>query len=216
MKRILLVEDDEGLSKILATRFSEEHYRVTLAKSLSTAREAISKQSYDIAIIDVNLPDGDGFSLARELPDTPFLFLTAMSSPEFRLEGYELGAADYIPKPFHFKELKLRIDRIIAQNPTPPLLRYETLTLNPETLSLHIPGKESVPLAKREFDLIYYLIHQSPKVISREAVLQDVWHVHERPNPRTVDNAILKVRHALGEVYSAKLKSIRGEGYQWE
>ncbi len=218
MKNILVVEDDKALVGILSQRFTDEGYSVQTANSISQAKAALSKKSYDLALIDVGLPDGDGFSIAQEINDTykfPYIFLTAMGSPEYRLEGYELGATDYIPKPFHFKELKLRVEKVLGESKGQKPFSKDGLTLNPESLSVKLPDETPRVLNTKEFTLLYALFAESPKVFSRKEILEDIWQTEGKTNLRAVDNCIVKLRGVLGDNYSKKIRSIRGAGYQW-
>ena len=114
---LLLLEDDVSLGEILLARLQKEYRKVTWAQTLASARENLSKEEYDLLILDVGLPDGSGFDLAKEQEgQNPIIFLTALNSAEDRLQGYELGADEYIPKPFHLKELMIRIDRTLMKS----------------------------------------------------------------------------------------------------
>ena len=112
MPRVLLVEDDLSLGRTLTERLERERLEVVWARTVAEAQAQLPGQSWDLAILDVKLPDGSGFGLARELKRTsliPIMFMTALNSAENRLEGFEIGADEYLPKPFHLKELILRV-----------------------------------------------------------------------------------------------------------
>jgi len=122
MRELLLLEDDISLGETLKERLEREDYAISWSRSLAEAKQEFQAKRFNGAIIDIGLPDGDGFEMAREIRlsrPIPILFLTAMNSAEYRLEAYELGAADYIPKPFHLKELLLRLERVFLKSEPP-------------------------------------------------------------------------------------------------
>lgn len=218
MRSILLVEDDKALLKIVSQRLRSAGYGVESVETASGAIALLSEQSFDLALIDIGLPDKDGFEVARTIESHqpfPFVFLTAMSSPEYRLEGYELGAADYIPKPFHFKELLLRIERILGTEKKQAPLHINGIQLNPDTFELVLNDGAAMRLTEREFSLLYHLIESSPRIISRKEVLTSLWSTQEKTSPRGVDNVILKLRQIGDGALSEHIHSIRGVGYQW-
>lgn len=211
MKRILIVEDDTVLLESLHERLQEEGYAVLSAATMKEAHEKII-ENVDLAIIDVGLPDGSGFSLAREIFDKhhiPFVFLTAMNSAEYRLEGYELGALDYIPKPFHLRELLLRIKKIIGTNEEGEIITLQGMNINRATRQI---VKDGVPLdlQGKDFDLLLYIVQHRPRVVSRKEIQEKLFNsdIH----PRTIDNMIVRLRQTVG---GDQLISVRGIGYRW-
>jgi len=138
MTSILLVEDDRSLGATLRERLGEEGYTVTWAESCGAATSALGAGAFDLLLVDVGLPDGDGFELVRSFGSDapPIIFLTAMTSAEHRLTGFELGAVDYVPKPFHLKELLLRIKRVIESTRTSRRVMVGTSTIDRESMSL--------------------------------------------------------------------------------
>ena len=224
MRRLLLVEDDASLGETLRERLEREGYAVEWSESLASARNAVAAGSgaFDLIILDVNLPDGSGFEFAREVRSTcatPFIFVTAMNSAEHRLEGYELGAEEFVPKPFHLKELLLRIRHVLETHPPEAvagkLLRVGDVSIDFEGRA--VIGADGVKefLPARDFDLLKLLIDQAPKVLSRDEILDAVWGEDKFPNTRTVDNAIVRLRQALGDADASVICSVRGVGYQW-
>ncbi|HEX4924864.1 MAG TPA: response regulator, partial [Bdellovibrionales bacterium] len=116
MKHLLLVEDDPSLGATLQERLEKEGYSVAWAQSRAEAESAFARKPPDLVILDVGLPDGSGFDLAKLIKKksvVPFIFVTAMTTAEYRLEGFEIGAEEYIPKPFHLKELLLRVKHVL-------------------------------------------------------------------------------------------------------
>lgn len=220
MTTILLVEDDEDLGNTLTERLKKESYSVLLATSCAEAHTHLAKNRVDIAILDIGLPDGNGFSLARELQEStayqlPLVFLTAMNSAEFRLEGYELGAEDFIPKPFHLQEFILRLKKVLHRHSLNQLVNCGAFHLNPESLAISFHDGRQTFLQRKDFDLLHHLVTSSPRIISREDIMKEVWKSGPNANTRTIDNAIVRLRNQLGEKYRDNLQSIRGVGYQW-
>lgn len=236
MRRLLLVEDDASLGETLKERLEKEGYAVTWAPDLATAGKAL-EGSLDLIILDVNLPDGSGFAFAREFRknrQTPLIFMTAMNSAEHRLEGYEIGAEEYIPKPFHLKELLLRVRHVLELHPTEagsmashdaspaatsalPLERLQIGDKSVDFVARAVIGPDGVKefLQTRDFLLLKTLIEASPSVVSRDEILNRVWGEDKFPSSRTVDNAIVRLRQVIGDVGGKKIRSVRGVGYQW-
>jgi DNA-binding response OmpR family regulator len=126
MSRVLLVEDDQSLGRILTERLEKERLDVSWVQNIAGAEAALEQGGWDLAILDVKLPDGSGFGLARRIKRTtlvPLMFMTAMNSAENRLEGFEIGADEYLPKPFHLKEFILRVRHVLATERVPEVLR---------------------------------------------------------------------------------------------
>ncbi|MDX9731774.1 MAG: response regulator transcription factor [Bdellovibrionales bacterium] len=226
MKSLLLVEDDRSLAETLSERLTKEGYQVTWADCAATARAEIGSRRFDLLILDVGLPDGNGFALAKEVKaypqnaETPFLFLTAMNSAEYRLEGYELGAEEYIPKPFHLRELLLRVKHVLENHSSPDVLTLSDRVIYWGALEIRSagsgPGVVLERLQPRDAMLLKLLIARSPVVVSRDEILNQIWGEESFPSSRTVDNAIVRLRQALGDEHSARIRSVRGVGYQWE
>ena len=226
MTTVLLVEDDRSLGDTLSERLQTEGYSVRLARTRADAASLFSGITVDLVILDIGLPDGSGFTFAREVKDksgTPLIFLTAMNSAEYRLEGFEIGADDYIPKPFHLKELLLRIDKALRRNNNENRpLKLNGITIDFSARSVVLPDGEIVFPTGRDFDVLALLINLSPQAVSREEIYQRLSGVDSQPhNSRSVDNAVLRLRaifkQALASADDADfyIRSVRGIGYQW-
>ena len=221
MSRLLLVEDDASLGETLRERLEKEGHEVQWVEALSGARTATAKteKPFDLIVLDVNLPDGSGFEFAREVKKagkTPFIFITAMNSAEHRLEGYEIGADEFIPKPFHLKELLLRIRHVLEDHETPA----SEIRVGERTIDLTaqaVVGKDGAKefIQARDFQLLKLLIESAPKVLSRDEILDQVWGEDKFPSHRTVDNAIVRLRAAIADPGGQWIRSVRGVGYQW-
>jgi DNA-binding response OmpR family regulator len=215
--RILLVEDDRSLGATLFERLVKEGYEVVLKTTKTEALAEQRKRSFDLYILDVGLPDGNGFELAQELRarDTrPFLFLTAQGDAESRLRGYELGAQEYIPKPFHLRELLLRVKHVLESHAPTHILQVGDVRVDFDSYSFERAGRTEA-IATKDLQLLKCLVDHSPRVLSRDEALNLIWGEDKFPSARTVDNSIMRLREALGAALSACIESVRGVGYRW-
>lgn len=227
MRKLLLVEDDTSLGATLRERLEKEGYAVSWSETLSDAEGEVSARNFDLIVLDVNLPDGSGFEFARSVRErrpTPFIFVTAMNSAEHRLEGYEIGAEEFIPKPFHLKELLLRIRHVLethpptgeeAQTSLSKKVQVGARAIDFEARAVVGPAGEKDFLQTRDFELVKLLIESAPKVVSRDEILDRIWGEDRFPSHRTVDNAIVRLRQSLGDEGGRVIRSVRGVGYQW-
>jgi DNA-binding response OmpR family regulator len=217
MKRILLVEDDPTLAVTLRERLEKESYQVEWCNSVSQAR-TVAQSPFDLVVLDVGLPDGSGFQLAREIKarsQTPFIFMTAQSDAEARLQGYEIGAEEFIPKPFHLREFLLRVRHVLANHvPTPGLLLGEEVKVDFQSYAIERNGQKEY-LQPRDAKLLQFLVKKSPAVVSRDEILDQLWGEDRFPTARTIDNAILRIRQLLGEKWGGSIQSVRSVGYRW-
>ena len=230
MSKLLLLEDDEALGETLMERLTLERYHVCWVKTLAEAEVACGTKGeepsevkeiavpFDLLILDIGLPDGSGLDFARDLrfvSNVPIIFLSALSSPEYRLEGFEIGAADYIPKPFHLKELLLRVRKVLDAHGVPQTVDAKGFSLDVKSLAVVFPdGTREFP-APRDFQLLCMLVENAPKVISREEILAKLWAGESTQTGRTVDNAMVRLRQILRSVEGEPIRSVRGIGYQF-
>lgn len=219
MSRLLLVEDEENLGRTLQERLQKEGHVVRLSGTLEDARREILSEKPDLVILDVGLPDGSGFDLAKEIKgkiNCPFLFVTAQSSAESRLQGYEIGAEEFIPKPFHLKELLIRVRHVLENHSRAEQIQADNIKIDFESqyISYQDGRREHVPL--KDLQVLQLLIRKSPQVVSRDQILNEVWGQDQFPTNRTVDNTVVRLRQVLGETLGAKIKTQRGIGYYWE
>ena len=218
MSAILLVEDDRSLGESLQARLSSGGQFVQWCSTRESATAAALSKPFDLAIIDIGLPDGDGFQVARaiaERQNLPFLFLTAMNDAEFRLRAFELGAVDYIPKPFHLKELLLRVERALkAAESGVRELTVGNMQIDFKIMTISFSDGSVERPAARDFRTLQYLIQQSPRVLSREE-LASVVGVSEGGSLRGIDNTIVRLRAILRRGGGDHIHSVRGVGYQW-
>jgi DNA-binding response OmpR family regulator len=221
--RILLVEDDSGLSATLLERLQIEGYEPVLATTKAEAQAefeaAKSKGGFDLLLLDIGLPDGSGLDFARDVrlnSAVPIVFLSAMNSAGHRLEGFEIGAEDYIPKPFHLKELLLRIRKVFSHSSLQGTISFGVFTVDLESRKIAGINCEPVFMGAKDFDVLRYLIEAYPRVISRQELLKNVWKEgEESQSGRTVDNSIVRLRQQLNPFSEECIRSVRGIGYQW-
>ena len=223
---LLVVEDERNVGETLSERLQAAGYRVTLADSAARARQAWRSEAPKLALLDVGLPDGNGFALARELraaaPQTAIIFLTAHGNPEERVRGLEIGADDYLTKPFHFRELLLRIQNCLKRaqdladlpGEVRGALRIGRAQVDFERYSAEVAGEHHA-LTHKECAVLRLLASRVGKAVSRDEILDRAWSADEFPTSRTVDNFIVRLRR-LVEVDAAEprvIRSIRGVGY---
>ena len=218
MRKILLVEDDISLGETLTERLRKE-YEVCWGKSLAEAWALFTEnKDFDICILDVGLPDGSGFELAAKIKQVSpvlFLFLTAQADAESRLKGFELGAEEYIPKPFHLKELLIRVKHVLEAHAPAREFELKNCILNFTNMTVQ---KKSGPIEYppvTDMKILQLLIEKSPRVLSRDEIMNEIWGVDKNPSHRTIDNIIVRLRHLLGEDGDLHIRSVRGVGYQW-
>ena len=225
--KIIVVEDEKNVGSTLVERLQKEGFEVTWVLSQKDALECLNRQRFDLAILDVGLPDGSGFDVAacirKTQPATALIFLTAMGAAEDRIRGLELGAEDYIVKPFHLKELILRIRNGLrrAQYVSSSVqeqyrkVQIGKATIYFEKFEAHFDG-QIVSLTHKEVALLKLLVEKRGCVVSRDEILNHAWSEDEFPTPRTVDNFIMRLRRLveLNPEEPLVIKSIRGIGYQ--
>jgi DNA-binding response OmpR family regulator len=218
MKRLLLVEDDRSLGATLHERLLREQYDVAWVETRQRAVKKLDEGLWDLVILDIGLPDGSGFELARHIKQStsvPIMFMTALSTAEHRLEGFEIGAEEFVPKPFHLKELLLRVKHVLERHPVRHRISCNGRVIELENRAIVQPDGTREHPAARDFDLLQLLITGSPSVISRNQILDVLWGEDKFLNQRTIDNMIVRLRQSLGDTNSMCIRSVRGIGYQW-
>lgn len=226
MKTLLLLEDDLSLGAILKEGLEAQGFGVTWAKDCKSAESLLGSQKdspFDLAILDVSLPDGSGFEFAGKMKassPSPFIFMTALNSAENRLAGFDLGAEEFIPKPFHFRELLIRIEHVLKTHSGSSAKPRSKLQIPAGTLDLdkmcveQASGQTSF-IALRDFRVLKLLIEQSPRPVSRDEILDLIWGEDQYPTQRTVDNCMVRLRQLLQDTDGSLIRSVRGMGYQW-
>lgn len=219
MTRVLLVEDDASLGRTLAERLEREKLSVAWTQTVADARAQLDRGPWDLAIVDVSLPDGSGFGLARQIrraSTTPIMFMTALNTAESRLEGFEIGADEYLPKPFHLKEFIIRVRNVIGRQRRPrgPVVA-NGFAIDFDAMSIEAPDGRKTFLQVRDNRVLKLLFDAAPRIVDRSEILDRVWGEDRFPTPRAVDNSIVRIRQALGDVDGSLIRSVRGIGYQW-
>ena len=218
MRKILLVEDDLSLGETLTDRLRKD-YDVSWGKTLAEAWDLFSKaKDYDLILLDVGLPDGNGFELAekiKKISPVLFLFLTAQADAESRLRGFELGAEEYIPKPFHLKELLIRVKHVLDAHVPVRETVLESCVINFSNMSVQKKSGQIEYPPVTDMKVLQLLIDKSPRALSRDEIMDEIWGVNKNPSLRTIDNIIVRLRHLIDDDGEKHIRSIRGVGYQW-
>ncbi len=224
--RLLVVEDDQSLGRVLVRGLSEEGHAVDLVGTVAAADESIAIHHYDLLVLDIGLPDGDGVSLCRRLREagltTPVLLLTARDGLSDKVEGLDAGADDYLTKPFAYPELAARV-RALLRRPTEsaaPVLEFGDLRLDPAAHTV-FRGAIMIPLTPKEFSLLDYLLRRPDTVVTREDLLEHVWDAHYDGLSNVVDVHVANLRRKLelpggehaGE-QGVAIDTVRGVGYR--
>ena len=234
MGRILLVEDEHHLAQGLCFNLEADGHEVTIIGDGEAALQRLIGQrgQFDAIILDGMLPGRDGFDVANELRKSgdfvPILMLTARGRPEDILRGFEAGADDYLPKPFELAILLARVRGLLRRNawsqhqpapaaePQPEVISFGGNTLDLGSLELRV-GTMPYHLTVMEADLLQYLLKNAGKVVSRKAILEEVWNVREDTDTRAIDNFIVRLRRFLNEdpAKPRHVLTVRGVGYKF-
>jgi two-component system, OmpR family, alkaline phosphatase synthesis response regulator PhoP len=226
-ENILLVEDEETLAVGLEYNLTEEGYNVVWAKDGKEAVECFNSQKFDLIILDIMLPYLNGFEIAEKVrmkdPQMPILMLTARTGVADKVKGLELGADDYMTKPFHLKELLIRVKgmlkrklwyKSILSNQT--VYKFGNNEINFENLDCS-NGKMKIRLTQHEAMVLKYLIENKEKIVSRKELLEKVWHMNPEIETRTVDNFIVRLRKYFepDPANPVHILSVRSAGYMF-
>jgi DNA-binding response OmpR family regulator len=221
-ERILMIEDDEALSAMVAEYLAPFGFEVTRSPSAAEGIAALSGAAFDLLILDLMLPDGDGLELCRELrseSDLPILMLTARGEETDRIVGLELGADDYLPKPFNPRELLARIRAVLrrragGRGPTTGVLRYGRLEIDREARVVRV-DREECTLTSHQFDLLVALAENAGRVMSRERLMDRVRGQTLEAFDRSIDVHISRIRAAIEDdpKRPRRVITIRGVGY---
>jgi DNA-binding response OmpR family regulator len=220
--RVAVIEDDADLRFTIGVNLEREGYAATTFGNGHEGLLGVQQGGFDFLILDLNLPDMDGFTICRELrrfaptAKLPILMLTARTSEADRIMGLELGADDYLLKPFSVRELLARITAILrrAKGMESDASVYDDghLRIDGRTLRVYVDGEE-VKLARKELELLWMLVRNRPAVVSRDRILSEVWQVAEDVETRTVDAHIRNLRKKIGK---DRIQTVIGYGYRFE
>ena len=218
---IFLLEDDDAIALGLCYSLQNEGYNVTLAKSVSEATDIVEKNDFALYILDLTLPDGSGYDVCKKIKsigDRPVIFLTAYDDEVNVVMGFDLGADDYITKPFRLKELLVRIKSVLRRyNRTggDATVKIKNITINTNEAKVYKNGEEIV-LTAMEYRLLLILLNKRGKVLSRSQLLENIWDVEgDFVEDNTLTVYIKRLRDKIEEdaASSQIIKTVRGLGY---
>jgi len=224
--RILLVEDEESIRDLVRLNLELEGYEVVSTANGKKALDMISGQHFDLLLLDVMLPDVDGFSITEQVrltnTEVPILLLTAKDTSQDRVTGLKKGADDYLTKPFNLEELLLRVHKLVRRSQRVKgealeIFEFGNNRVNFETFEAVTHDGKEIALTKKEAMLLKLLVERKNEVVSRNQILQAVWGYDVYPSTRTIDNFILAFRKYFEEDAKTPrfFHSIRGVGYKF-
>ena len=228
-RTILMVEDEESITVPLAEALAREGFDTEVAGTVAEALELAESVAPDLVLLDVMLPDGSGYDVCRELRSrsrVPIIMLTARGEETDKVVGLELGADDYIVKPFSAREVAARIRAVLRRagetapaagaNETPAALQVGHLRLDPSRRSASLDGDE-LDLTRKEFELLELLMREAGSVITRERLIDEVWDVNWFGSTKTLDVHVSGLRRKLGDDPSSPryLHTVRGVGFRF-
>jgi two-component system response regulator MprA len=215
--RVVIVDDEPGIVDFIHMGLAQEGIAVVAAATAAAGLRVVRAQRPDLVIVDVGLPDGDGFDLLAKIrseSDVPVIMLTARGDVEDRVRGLDLGADDYVAKPFHFAELLARVQAHLRrqasaeERASASVLRLADLSLDPRTRDVH-RGERSIELTAREFELLELFLREPGRVMSKESILDNLWGYAFDDN--LVEVYVGYLRRKLGE--PQLIHTLRGAGY---
>lgn len=222
-KRILLVEDDESMGFLLKDSLENYNYYVTHLSDGKSALIEFNKRPFDLCLLDVMMPNMDGFSLATEIRkndlDIPIIFLTAKAMKEDRIKGFKLGADDYVTKPFSVEELALRIKAVLkrgkSSQTTEKLIPFANYVLDLTNLTLNTDDKK-IQLTQKEADILSLFATNPNTLLKREFILKTIWEDDSYFIGRSLDVFISKLRKHFKGDSSINITNIHGSGYKFQ
>ena len=222
-KRVLVIEDEPDLRSTLQFNLKSENYKVTTASDGASALAEISKNIPDLILLDLMLPDMSGLEICKKIRGESFsdkvsiIMLTAKGEEVDRVVGFELGADDYVVKPFSVRELMLRVSSILKRSKekasNDEKIVIGDIEINLASHRVFISGIE-VELTAKEFELLKYLTKRNGRIQTRELLLEHVWGYNNSVTTRTVDTHIKRLRSKIGEV-GTRIETVRGVGYRF-
>lgn len=218
MNRILLIEDNESIVMGLQYLLEREGFFIRAEQNAKGARLALSQESFDLMLLDVGLPDGNGFSLCEEIKrnyEIPIIFLTAKEEERDVVKGFDLGAEDYVVKPFRNRELISRIKNVLRRNGTGvSCLEHGGVTLDTVSGKVYKDGQEVV-LTALEYRLLLNFFNYPNKLFTRDEILNQIWDMAGNfVNDNTLTVYIKRIREKLGDTDQMLIETVRGVGYR--
>ena len=221
-EKILVADDDEKIVELIALYLEKEGYAVLTAQNGEEALQKIELEGPDLVVLDIMMPVKDGWEVCREIRErccVPVIMLTARGEDYDKILGLELGADDYMTKPFNPRELVARVKAVLRrggrEGEEREILQYRDLVINRAQFSV-TKGGEAVPLTRKELELLWLLAGRPNRVFSREQLLQAVWGYDYTGDTRTVDTHIKRLRRKLGPGGSCRIATVWGVGYKFE
>ena len=216
MRKILIIEDNEIIIKGLKYLLEQEQFEVQVCLNAQEAMNIIGKQEFDLIVLDIALPDGNGFELCeyiKQYTDIPIIFLTAKDEEQDVVKGLDMGAEDYIIKPFRNKELISRINNVLRRfNKENNKIEYANIEINLDQKAVYVNGK-NVEFTKLEYKILLLLLSNVGKTVTREQILDKIWDVAGNfVNDNTLTVYIKRIRAKLGK--EDIIKTVKGIGYQ--
>jgi DNA-binding response OmpR family regulator len=221
-ERVLIIDDDRKLASMLSEYLCQRGFEVKACHDVANGRATLKQGAFDAVVLDVMLPDGDGFEVCRRLraeSDIPILMLTARGDPADRIVGLEIGADDYLPKPFDPRELLARLHAILRRRAagamrTSPVLRFGRLEIDPNARCVRVDGEER-PLTGYQFDLLLTLARSAGRVLSRETLMDCVKGESLEAFDRSIDVHVSRIRAAIEDdpKRPRRILTLRGAGY---
>jgi len=223
MKKILLIEDDNGIQATIKYYLQTEGFIVETASRVKEGLEKVNNNSYNIILLDINLPDGTGYYFYKKLKEEkniPVIFLTALDEEKDIVKGFELGADDYITKPFHAGELLSRIKNVLRHNKSEEydIIKIKNIEINLTNSKVYKDDKE-IELKALEYKILVMLFENRGRIISREQILSNIWDKDENyVNDNTLTVYIKRIREKIEKDANNPeiIKTIRGLGYKIE
>jgi DNA-binding response OmpR family regulator len=219
--RVLIVEDDPGLAAIIKTGFAEHGVQTVTVANYPDGKLKALLGKFDVVILDVMLPGGNGFDLCRELRArklaTPILMLTARDTVDDRVAGLEVGADDYLTKPFAFRELLARVRALARRRgaPLPETLKVADLEVDLQAQRVRRAGK-AIELTAKEFSLLEFFVLHNGKVVDRAAITAHVWDENHDPFTNVLEVLVRRLRRKIDDDFPVKLiQTVRGSGYRF-
>lgn len=224
MAKILVVDDEERIRDIIRQYLQFEGYEYAEAANGQAGVDLFFQDRFDLVLMDVMMPFLDGISalrMIREKSSVPVILLTAKGEEYDKIFGFDLGADDYVVKPFSPKELMARIRAVLKRAAPPSEPKSDEaytcggLTVNPVSYEVTVEGKR-LNLTPKEFDLLLYFVRHQGMVLARETLLNEIWGYDFYGDSRTVDTHIKMLRSSLGEGYRDRIKTVWGVGYRYD
>lgn len=220
MIHILLVEDDPNISNTISYYLQLNGFTIQTTKTVEEGIEKIKNNNYELMLLDINLPDGTGYELYKRMRDIqkiPTIFLTALDEEKDIVKGFDLGADDYITKPFHARELLSRIKNVMRHYPNceeDKKIKISNIVINITKQKVY-NGENEVELTALEYKILLLLFRNRGKIISREQILSEIWDENENyVNDNTLTVYIKRIREKIGDENSNLIKTVRGLGYK--